>query len=352
MRRSPAILPRPVPASTPVRGTAVAPPAAPIPPAAGAPTAVVVGIDVSQARLDVAVRPAHPSVPAQVTNAPEGIAQLVAALTGLAVRQVVVEATGRLELPVIVALSGAGIPVARVNPRSARAFARSIGQLAKTDALDAAVLAHMGTALDLPVRPLPAAEQQDLAALVGRRQEVVAMRVAERNRRRIAPARLHEQLDDHITWLTKQIAALDTDIDTVLAASPVWSEQRDLLRSVPGVGPVVSATVLAVLPELGTLSRKHIAALAGLAPLNRDSGRMRGQRHIWGGRAAVRTALYMAARVAVRFNAAIAAFGQRLAAAGKPDKVVIVACMRKLLTIMNAVVRDHRPWQPPATPSP
>ena len=311
-----------------------------------------VGIDVAKARLDVAVSPTGETW--QVPHEDTGITALVARLQPLAPALVVLEATGGWESAVAAALATAGLPVAVVNPRQVRDFARATGRLAKTDTLDAQVLARFAAAVRPEPRALPAAQAQDLAALVTRRQQLVDMLVAERNRRRGAatlPARVRDALSAHITWLEAQLAATDRDLAALVQASPLWRAKDDLLRSTPGVGPVLATTLLAELPELGALGRRQIAALAGVAPLNRDSGTRRGKRQIWGGRAHVRTILYMATLAATRHNAVLRAHYARLVAAGKPAKVALVACMRKLLTILNALLRDGVRWTDPYQPA-
>lgn len=308
---------------------------------------VTVGIDVAKARLDVATRPRGEAW--QVPNDEAGVAALVARLRGLAPALVVLEATGGLERLAAAALAAAGLPVAVVNPRQVRAFARAVGQLAKTDALDAALLARFGEAVRPPPRPLPDAAQQALAALLARRRQVVTMLTAERQRLGAALPAVRRRVQAHVAWLEGELAALDADLGDALRASPSWQAKDDLLRSVPGVGPVVALTLLAELPELGALDRKRLAALVGVAPLNADSGARRGQRLVWGGRGRVRAALYMAALVATRFNPVLRAFYQRLLAAGKAKKVALTACMRKLLLILNALVQTGTPWRPPAT---
>jgi transposase len=307
------------------------------------------GIDVSKARLDIAVRPTGEHW--QVPNAESAFPALVARVQALAPTLIVLEATGGLERPVVAALVAAGLPVAVVNPRQVRDFARALGRLAKTDALDAQVLAEFGERLQPPVRPLPDATTRELQALVGRRRQLLEMLTAERNRQQAAAGRVRELITTHIRWLDQQLADLDRELDQTIQASPAWQVQADLLRSVPGVGPQLSRTLLAHLPELGQLNRKQIAALVGVAPLNRDSGTLRGKRTIWGGRAAVRAGLYMGTLSAVRHNAALQPFYQRLLAAGKPKKLALVACMHKLLLILNAVVRTQQPWAVP-TPTP
>lgn len=309
-------------------------------------TAHWLGIDVSKARLDLAVRPSGEQW--QVPNAEPAFPALVARLQTLAPTLIVLEATGGLERPVVAVLAAAGLPVAVVNPRQVRDFARALGRLAKTDALDAQVLAEFGERLQPPVRPLPAATTRELQALVGRRRQLVEMLTAERNRHHAAAGRVRELIATHLTWLEQQLADLDGDLDQTIQASPAWQVQADLLRSVPGVGPQLSRTLLAQLPELGQLNRKQIAALVGVAPLNRDSGTLRGKRTSWGGRATVRTGLYMATLSAVRYNATLQPFYQRLLAAGKPKKLALVAGMHKLLLILNAVVRSQQPWADPS----
>src|SRR5262245_27888947 len=258
----------------------------------------------------------------------------------------VLEATGGLELPLLAALGSAGLPVVAVNPRQVRDFAKAVGKLAKTDALDARVLAHFADAVRPAVRPLPDAATQALTALVTRRRQLVEMLTAEQNRRRTAPAAIRADIQAHIAWLQGRLKGLDQDLDRALRSSPLWREHEDLLRSVPGIGPVVTATLVAELPELGTLGRKQIAALVGVAPLNRDSGTLRGKRTVWGGRATVRAALYMAALVGTQRNPVLRALYQRLLAAGKLKKVALTACMHKLLTILNALMKHRTRWAP------
>ena len=302
-----------------------------------------IGIDVAKAWLDVASTSEAPV--ARFANDGAGIAAVVRALTEQAPRLVVLEATGGHETLVTAALAGAGIPVAVINPRQVRDFARASGRLAKTDALDARTLALFAARMQPPVRPLPAATSQELGSLLARRRQFLEMRTAEQNRRPGLAPRFLPALEAHVAWLTDQVAALDDELDQTLRDSPVWREKETLLRSIPGIGPVVARTLLGELPELGTLDRQQLAALAGLAPLNRDSGARTGTRHIWGGRAPVRAALYMGAISATRFNPPIRALYDRLRAQGKPAKVALVACMRKLLVIANAVVRDGVPWR-------
>jgi transposase len=304
---------------------------------------VYAGVDVAAAHLDVAVRPGGEAW--RAANDEAGVAALAARLAALGPALVVLEATGRAEAPLVAALAAAGLPVAVVNPRQVRDFAKAVGQLAKTDALDAAVLARFGEAVRPEPRPLPDAATQELRALLARRRQLVEMLVAERNRLGGAPPRVRALVEAHVAWLRRQQAEVEAALAAAVRASPVWRAREELLRGVPGVGPVLALTLLAALPELGTLDRKGIAALAGVAPLNRDSGAARGRRAVWGGRAAVRAPLYMAALVAARHNPAIRAFYRRLRAAGKPPKVALTACMRKLLTILNAMVRDNTRWE-------
>ncbi len=303
-----------------------------------------VGIDVAQAHLDMAVRPTAETW--QVANDEAGITTLVTQLQALAPTLIVLEATGGFQGPVTAALATAGLPVVVVNPRQVRAFAHALGVLAKTDRIDARVIAHFAEAVRPTPRPLPDAETQELRALVVRRRQLLAMLTAERNRLGTAPARIQQAIQQHIAWLESQLAALNDDLTATIERSAVWQAKADLLRSIPGVGPVLSRTMLAQVPELGTLGHKQVAALVGVAPFNRDSGTLRGRRTVYGGRAEVRAVLYMGALVATKHNPVIKAFYARLCAAGKAKKVALTACMHKLLTIMNAMVRDLKPWQP------
>ncbi len=303
-----------------------------------------VGIDVAKDRLDVHVRPGGEVF--VVARDSEGLAGLVERLKGVAPALVVLEATGGFETTVAAAIGAAGLPLAVVNPRQIRDFARATGKLAKTDTLDAAAIAHFAEAVRPGPRPIPSEQAQMLGELVARRRQIVEMMTAERNRRRqLASKRLIKSVDRLLAVLQKELSDLEQEIDDSIRGTPAWREGEDLLRSVPGVGSTTARTLLAELPELGTLDRKRIAALVGVAPLNRDSGSLRGKRTIWGGRAQVRAALYMAALVASRRNPAIAALYQRLRQAGKPAKLALTACMRKLLTILNAILRDRQPWQ-------
>jgi transposase len=309
-------------------------------------TALTVGIDVAKAHLDVAVRPAGD--PWRVANDEAGVAALVARLAPLAPALVVLEATGGLERLAAAALAAAGLPVAVVNPRQVRDFAKAVGQLATTDALDAALLARFAADVRPPPRPLPDADTQALAALLARRRQVVAMLTAERQRLGTAGAPVRRRIAAHVAWLAGELGALDAELGAALRASPVWRAKEDLLRSGPGVGPVVARTLLAELPELGALDRKRLAALVGLAPVACDSGTLRGKRLVWGGRGRVRAALYMAALVATRYNPVLRAFYRRLLRAGKAKKVALTACMHKLLLILNAIVHSATPWRQPS----
>lgn len=304
-----------------------------------------VGIDVSKAKLDIHVRPLQERL--TVPNDPKGHAALVSKLRRHDVTRIVLEATGGYEAAAARALSHAHLPVCVVNPRQVRDFKRSTGQLAKTDVIDAEVLAHFGEAIRPPIRPLPAPAVLELSARVARRHQLVEARTAELNRLEKDPDRVIGQgLRRHVGWLEKEIQRVEDEMDKAIADNPRMSRNAGLLRSAPGVGPAVSRALLADLPELGTLNRKQIAALVGVAPFARESGRIQdGRRHIWGGRGYVRTLLYMAAVNAIRFNPAVRAFYARLRAAGKPPKVAIVACMRKLLTILNAMVRGRSSWK-------
>jgi transposase len=274
------------------------------------------------------------------------VATLVERVQALHPTLIVLEATGGLERAVTRALATAGLPVVVVNPRQVRDFARATGQLATTDALDARALAHVADVIRPTPRPLPDAQTQALRALLGRRQQLIGMRTAEQNRLAGTSERLTKDMAGHMTWLKTGIATRDDDIETMLRASPLWRENDDLWQSAPGIGPVCARTLVLELPELGTLTRQQIAALVGVAPLNRDSGTLRGRRTIWGGRAHVRTVLYMGTLVATRYNPQIKVFYERLLAAGNVKKVALIACMHKLLTILNAMLKHRTPWQP------
>jgi len=303
-----------------------------------------IGIDVSKDRLDVHVRPSEEAF--AVGRDGEGLAALIERVGMLDPYLVVLEATGGFELTVAAALVAAGVPLAVVNPRQIRDFARATGQLAKTDALDAKAIARFAEMVRPEPRAVPDEQARALGELVARRRQVIEMMTAERNRRRqLTSRRLIKSVDRLLAVLLKELAELDRDVGEGIRGTPAWRERDELLRSVPGIGDIVSRTLIADLPELGRLDRKQIAALVGVAPLNRDSGKMRGRRTTWGGRAKVRSALYMAAPVASRHNPVLTAFYQRLVSAGKAKKVAITAVMRKLLTILNAIIRDRRPWQ-------
>ena len=307
---------------------------------------VFVGIDVAKAHLDIAVRPAgtHWRVP----NDDPGIAALLERLQALAPALVVLEATGGHEIPVASTLAGAGLSVAVVNPRQVRQFARAVGQLAKTDILDAHLLARFAEAVRPDPRPVREAAARALSALVARRRQVVEMLVAEQQRLSTTPAALRDRVQEHIAWLRRERDELDDEVRDQLRQHAAWHADAERLQSVPGVGPVLAATLIAELPELGRLGRKQLAALVGVAPLACESGTLRGRRVVWGGRAAVRAVLYMSTVVASRWNPVIRPFYERLRAAGKPAKVALTACMRKLLTILNALVRKREPWRVPA----
>lgn len=304
-----------------------------------------VGIDISKDRFDVHIQPTEERF--SLAHDEAGVAELVRRLQGLRPQLVVMEATGGYETTVAAALGSAGLPVVVVNPRQIRDYARATGQLAKTDRLDARVIALFAAAVRPAVRPLPDAEARQLGEVTTRRRQLVDMLGAEVNRRRLVhDQRLRERLNAHIAWLEQALREVDDDLRRLVRSSVLWRETDDLLRSAPGIGPVTSCTLIADLPELGHLDRRRIAALVGVAPFNRDSGTMRGRRIVSGGRASVRTVLYMATLTAIRHNPVIATFYQRLRAGGRPGKVALVAAMRKLLTILNAIVRERRPWQP------
>jgi transposase len=309
------------------------------------PHEMFIGIDVSKAQLDWAARPSGERH--QVPNTEAGISGLVEPWRAAPPTAIVVEATGRLEVPLVSALAAAGLPVSVVNPRQVRDFAKATGRWAKTDALDAAVLAQFAEAVRPTPRPIADDATQDLRALLTRRRQLLDMRTAEQQRLSGAPRRVHQQIQAHLAWLDHQLAQLEKDLTQMIRALPVWREQEDLLRSVPGIGPVMSRTLLAELPELGTLGPKPLAALVGVAPLNRDSGTLRGRRTCWDGRATFRQVLYMATLVATKWNPVIRAFYARLRGAGKPAKVALVACMHKLLTILNAMLKHQTAWQTP-----
>ena len=313
--------------------------------------ALFVGIDVAKAHLDIAERPSGAAW--RVSNDEEGCAQLVQRWQAQPPTLVVVEATGGLEGPLVAALATAGLAVVVVNPRQVRDFAKAVGQLAKTDALDAQVLARFAEVVRPAPRPLPDAHAQALAALLARRSQIVVMLTAEQQRRGTTLAALRARVDAPINWLRAERDALDREREQTIRQTPLWRERDDLRRSVPGVGPLLATTLVAELPELGRLTRKQIAALVGVAPLNCESGRLRGRRLIWGGRARVRAVLYMGALVAVRHNPVLQTFYERLLAAGKPKKVALTACMHKLLVILNAMLCHGTPWRvSSSTPTP
>jgi transposase len=310
-----------------------------------APAPTFVGIDVSKPRLDIHARPSGESFAFGYDD--EGVTALIERLAALAPALVVLEATGGLEVRLAAALAAAGLPVAVVNPRQVRAFARAMGRLAKTDRLDAAVIARFAEAVRPPVRPLPDEATRRLGALVARRRQLLEMLVAERDRRHAADPALQERIDAHLRWLEEALAELERDLDGAVRGSPIWQAKEELLRSVSGVGPVSARTLLAELPELGCLTRRQAAALVGVAPFSRDSGKMRGRRTVWGGRAALRACLYMAAVAAARgSNPVIAGFYKRLRLAGKPAKLALTACMRKLVVVLNAMLRTDTAWKP------
>jgi transposase len=304
---------------------------------------IIVGIDVSKDRLDVCLRPNGESLVFSRDGA--GIDALVTRLAAASPVLVAVEATGGFETVVAAGLGAAGLPVVVVNPAQVRAFAQAMGKRAKTDPIDAAVIAHFAQATGAQVRPLPDADTQMLADLIARRRQIIQMIVAEKQRERRAPRRSQRSIARLLKALQAELTAVDGEIDEAVRGSPAWREKEDLLASVPGIGPIIARTMLAELPELGTLDRRQIAALAGLAPFTRQSGQWRGRSFIGGGRAPVRTALFQGALVAARHNSVLARFHQRLITAGKPKMVALIAVARKLLTILNAIIRDRRQWQ-------
>ena len=309
-------------------------------------TPTYVGIDVAKNRLDIAMRPSGECE--QVGNDERGIRYVVSRLHKVRPTLVILEATGGLEQPVAAALALAGLPVAVVNPRQVRDFAKAVGKLAKTDTLDAKVLAHFAEAVRPEPRPLQDEQAQLLSATLLRRRQIIAMITSEENRLPTAPRPIRRRIEVHLRWLKQELKRTNEELEQIVQESPIWREKAALLRSVPGVGSTLSVTLLAELPELEHLNRKKLAALVGVAPVNRDSGTLRGVRTIWGGRSGVRTVLYMATLCAVRFNSTIKLFYERLRAKGKPKKVALTACMRKLLTILGAMIRSRTPWQPQA----
>lgn len=305
---------------------------------------VFVGVDVSKATLDLHIRPSGERF--TVPNEEEGAKQLVAKLKAQQPTLVLLEATGGYEARVAAVLSVAGLPVAVINPRQVRDFARATGELAKTDRIDAAVLSLFAERVRPEVRPLPDEATRDFEARLARRRQVIEMLTAEKQRLSMARAAVAKQIKAHIKYLERLLSDLDSDLDRTIAQSPLWRAKEDLLRSVKGVGPVLSRTLLAELPELGQLNRKQIAKLVGVAPLACDSGKVRGRRQIWGGRRHVRSVLYMATLSAIRTNPAIGSYYRHLTSQGKPCRLAIVACMRKLLITLNAILRTGRPWTP------
>jgi transposase len=312
-------------------------------------TEIYVGVDVSKDTLDVAE---HPHQPARnFRNDEKGINEVVICLKKLAPVLVVMEATGGYEMSLAAAVSAARIPVAVVNPRQVRHYAKSIGKLAKTDKIDAQVMADFAAAIQPEPRPLSNDQTQELRDILTRRSQVNEMVTAEKNRLSQARRPVSDNIKDHIAWLERELEDMNTRLRRCIRESPVWRENDNLLQGVPGVGPILSSTLLAELPELGTLNRKQIAALAGVAPFNRDSGKFRGKRLVWGGRAKVRAVLYMSTLVATRWNPVIRSFYQRLLTAGKAKKAAITACMRKLLTILNAMMKNRSHWCPITNPA-
>ncbi len=308
-------------------------------------TPVFVGIDISKKHLDIFLTP--PDTSFAVPNTEAGIAKLVARLRQVAPQIILLEATGGYEFRIVAALREAGLPACFINPRQVRDFARSLGILAKTDRIDARVLAQFAEKLRPEPRPLPDAQHQELKHLMARRRQLLEMIQMEQNRLQISPfPRVKQSILAALQALKEQLRQLEQDIDDFFRRHPVWLDQNQLLRSVPGVGPQTSLSIMAWLPELGNLNRREIAALVGVAPSNRDSGAWRGKRSIRGGRPQVRRALYMATLAALRFNAVIRAFYHRLLLNGKARKLALIACMRKLLTILNAMLKNHQPWLP------
>jgi len=306
-------------------------------------TLIFVGIDVAKEHLDIAVRPNGEIW--TIKNDEQSAMELAIKLKELRPAVVVMEATGSYEMCVASVLSITGLPVAVVNPRQVRDFAKSTGKLAKTDTLDAHVLAHFAEAIRPEVRSLSDEQAQQLHALVVRRRQIIEMMVSEKNRAHVSHKSIQEQVRKHIEWLENELKELEKDIGESIRESPVWREKDKLLQSVPGIGPITSGVLLASLPELGLLDRKKIAALVGVAPFNRDSGNMRGKRTVFGGRSHVRSMLYMATLTATRYNPVIKQFYDRLIQVGKATKVAIMACMRKLITIINAMIRYSEPWR-------
>jgi len=302
-----------------------------------------VGIDVAQDQLDIATTADQTW---SVKHHPRAMAALARRLQKLSPARIIVESSGKLEQELVVVLAEAKLPVVVVNPRQVRDFAKATGVLAKTDRIDARILARFGEAVKPEVRELPDAQARDLMAHVARRRQLHQMLRAERHRRLRVARPLKKSLERHIAYLEKQLAKLDEDLHDAIRQTPIWQESFDLLQSVPGIGPTTAATMIAELPELGRLSRHEIAALVGVAPFNRDSGKWKGKRSTWGGRSSVRSALYMATLVATQYNAYIRAYYQRLLTRGKAKKTALVACMRKLIVILNSMLKNHQPWNP------
>ncbi len=307
---------------------------------------IVVGIDISKSRLDVACLPAPAQPLASVDNDSGGHDKLICWLKSLLPRLVVLESTGGYQRVVVAALAAAGLPVVVVNPRQVRDFARALGILAKTDAIDAMVIARFGEQVNPTPKPIPDADSVALTDLLARRRQLIELRTAESNRlAQAATARISKSIRAVLTVIDKQIQAIDDDLDEHIENSPIWKEKQDLLTGVPSIGKLTARTLLACLPELGDASRQAIAALVGVAPINRDSGMMRGKRTTWGGRKVVRSALYMAALVATRYNPTLKAHYAKLVAAGKAKKLALIACTRKLLVILNAMIRNKTAWR-------
>lgn len=304
---------------------------------------VFIGIDASKDSLEVAVHPTAEEM--AFANTEDGLSLMVDFIKPFSPRLVVLEATGGCERAAVMALAAQGLPVVVVNPRHVRDFAKSKGILAKTDKIDARVIAHFAEAIRPEVRPLRTEEAQKLDALLTRRRQILQMITAEKNRLYSAPQWIKKEIQTHLQWLEKCLAKLNKDLDRMVKNSPLWQAKDEILQSAKGVGPVLSLNLINDLPELGILNRKKIAALVGVAPMNRDSGKFRGRRTIWGGRSEIRTALLMATRSAIRFNPVIRAFYERLETAGKPRKVSETACMRKFLTILNTMMRNRTCWQ-------
>ena len=310
-------------------------------------TTLYIGIDISKATLDIDAYPLSATrlSTTQFSNNDIGRKQLSALLADLQPKLIVMEATGGLESPIAAELAMAGLSVAVINPRQARDFAKALGVLAKTDAVDAQILARFAEAIKPEARPLKSSDLMALDSVLTRRRQLVEMITAESNRHAQASGKIAKQIAQHIIWLRKRLSEADEDLDDAIAQSPLWQAKSDLITSVPGVGKVTATSLLAELPELGQLARREISALVGVCPFNRDSGGHKGRRAIWGGRASIRAVLYMAALVASRYNPVIKAFYQKLLAAGKMKKVALVACMRKLLVILNAMVKNNTPWR-------